>query len=156
MNVYVFDSGPLINMFRHYYRQRFPSLWDLFDDMVKQKYITSTREVLNELTNYDDELAEWCRNNRQVFRVPNTDELNIVRNIFIHHHFQSAIRKKKRLEGNPVADPFVIARASFLDGYVVTTESYKPNATKIPNICKKFSVDCINLEQFMEREGWQF
>ena len=27
MTAYVFDSGPLINLFRHYYRERFPSLW---------------------------------------------------------------------------------------------------------------------------------
>ena len=31
MTIYVFDSGPLIDMFRHYYRERFPSLLILKD-----------------------------------------------------------------------------------------------------------------------------
>lgn len=42
MTVYVFDSGPLIDLFRHYYRERFPSLWGNFDGMVEDRRITST------------------------------------------------------------------------------------------------------------------
>jgi len=43
----VFDSGPLIDLVRHYYRQRFSSLWEQFDRMVVDTRITSTREVFN-------------------------------------------------------------------------------------------------------------
>ena len=31
VTIYVFDSGPLIDMFRYYYRERFPSLLILKD-----------------------------------------------------------------------------------------------------------------------------
>lgn len=63
---------------------------------------------------------------------------------------------KERLQGKPVADPFVIAKAKVLKGCVITQESKKPNAAHIPNVCEYFSIDCLNLEGFMEREDWIF
>ena len=39
---------------------------------------------------------------------------------------------------------------------VVTMESLKPNAARIPNICEHFGVRCMDLEEFMEAEGWKF
>lgn len=157
MTVYVFDSGPLINLFRYYYRSRFPSLWDQFDQMVADSRITSTREVFNELQGHGDGLASWCKGNRQVFVTPTTIELMTVKEIFNVGHFQAMIRKKERLEGKPVADPFVIARARCLEnGCVVTAESNNPNAAKIPNVCERFDVDCTNLEGFMKLNSWLF
>lgn len=158
MTVYVFDSGPLIDLFRHYYRTRFPSLWESFDAMVIEGRITSTREVFNELEGRGDNLATWCKENRQqVFLTPSTQEQEFVRKLFEVRHFQEMIRRKARLQGGPVADPFVIARAKCLEnGCVVTTEKHSPNAAKIPNVCEHFGIDCTNLEEFMEREKWRF
>ena len=157
MTVYVFDSGPLIDLFRHYYPQQFPSLWEQFNEMITSGQITSTREVMNELEGQGDGLASWCKANRQVFVMPTTAELESVREIFSVEHFQAIIRKKERLQGKPVADPFVIARAKCLEnGCVVTTERHNPNAARIPNVCEHFRVDCTNLEGFMKREGWSF
>ena len=158
MTVYVLDSGPLIDIFRHYYRTRFPSLWEAFDAMVIEGRITSTREVFNELESHGDDLATWCKKNRQqVFITPSAEELAFVRKIFEVRHFQAMISKKVRLQGSSVADPFVVARAKCLEnGCVVTTEKYSPNAGKIPNVCEHFGVDCTNLEEFMEREKWRF
>ena len=45
---YVFDSSPLWTLFQNYYRRRFPSLWQRFDDLVVNGDIVSTREVLRE------------------------------------------------------------------------------------------------------------
>ena len=54
------------------------------------------------------------------------------------------------------ADAFVVARAYAIGGTVVTAERLKPNAVKVPNICAHFKVPCLDLEGFMEREGWEF
>jgi hypothetical protein len=32
----------------------------------------------------------------------------------------------------------------------------KLHGAKIPNICEHFNVKCVNLEKFMEVEGWSF
>ena len=157
MTIYVFDSGPFIALFRYYYPRQFPSLWKRFDEMVAAGQITSTREVFNELQGHEDNLKKWCKSSRKVFVTPTIEELAFVKEIFSVSHFQVMVRKRERLKGKPVADPFVIARAKCLEeGCVVTTEKNSPNAARIPNVCEHFKIDCVDLERFMEREQWQF
>jgi len=154
---YVFDSGPLIDLFRHYYPSRFPTLWEKFHALVLEDELTSVREVYNEIDSREDMLTSWAKKEKdELFSQPTDEEFQFVREIFQVRHFQAMIRKKERLQGKPVADPFVIARAKVLDCQVVTTEVFRDNSAKIPNVCKHFSVECINLEGFMEQEGWTF
>lgn len=154
---YVFDSGPFINLFRHYYPKRFPSLWDKFYDLVSLGELISVREVFNEIETGGDALSMWAKEQKsQLFSPPSTEEFQFVTEIFRILHFQAMIRKKERLQGKPVADPFVIARAKVLNCQVVTTELHKENAAHIPNVCEHFSISCIDLEGFMQQEGWTF
>ncbi len=154
---YVFDSGPLIDLFWHYYPERFPSLWEKFHAIVSDKEIISVREVYNEIDSRNDALAKWAKEQKDVFFSPSTvEELRFVSEIFKIPHFQAMVRKKERLSGKPVADPFVIARAKVLNCSVVTVESYKENAAGIHNVCTRFSIQCINLEEFMQKENWSF
>lgn len=159
--IYVFDSDTLIDLFRHYYADRFPSLWESFDALVLKHRIVSVREVKNELAGYGDRLSVWVKDHGEIFLTPTADELAFVAEIFKVPHFQMLIRKKERLQGKPVADPFVIAKAQALQGTlergcVVTQEVKKPNAARIPNVCKHFGIACLNLEGFMENEKWSF
>ena len=149
---YVFDSGPLIDLFRYYYPERFPSLWEKFHALVFEGKITSVREVYNEIDSREDALADWAKEQKDFFFSPSTvEELKFVREIFNIRHFQAMIRSKERLKGNPVADPFVIARAKIFTSTVVTREVLKENSAQIPNVCKRFSISCINLERSEER-----
>lgn len=154
--IYVFDSDALIDLFKHFYLHRFPSLWERFDQLVKDEIIISVREVYNEIGGRGDRLSQWSKEKQNIFQQSSPEELAFVTEIFKVRHFQSLIREKERLQGKPVADPFVIARAKILDGCVITQENKKPNAAKIPNVCEHFSIDCANLEGFMERENWTF
>ena len=154
---YVFDSGPLIWMFRYYYPGRFLTLWEQFDAMVQAQSIVSVKEVSRELDGQDDLLANWVKDNRDVFHTPTGPELELVSSIFAVPHFQGLIRKQERLQGKAVADPFVIAKAGCMEnGCVITTEKYKKNAAQIPNVCKHFNIPNMNLEEFMEEEDWVF
>ena len=134
--IYVFDSNALIDLFKHFYRNRFPSLWEKFDWSVKEGEIISVREVFNEIEGYSDRLSEWTKSNRYFFQQPSTEELVFVAEIFKVSHFQSLVRVKERLQGKPVADPFVIAKAKAHSGCVITQETKKPHAAGIPNICE--------------------
>ncbi len=154
---YVFDSGPLIDLFRHYYPSRFPTLWEKFQALVLGEEFISVREVYNEINSRKDMLTSWAKKDKdKLFSQPTVEEFLFVRGIFQVPHFQAMIRKRERLQGRPVADPFVIARAKVLNCQVVTTEVFRENSAKIPNVCKYFSVQCTNLEGFMEQEGWTF
>ncbi len=97
------------------------------------------------------------KDHRDFFLTPTADELNFVAEIFKITHFQTLVRKKEQLQGEPVADPLIIAKANVLEnGCVVTEEVKKPNATRIPNVCEHFGIPCLNLEAFMENETWRF
>lgn len=154
---YIFDSGPLIFMFKSYYPNRFPTLWERFDELVSSETIISVREVARELAGHEDLLATWVSNHKVFFQEPTRDEMLFIRKIFATPHYQGLIRKQERLKGKPVADPFIIAKAHCIaDGCVVTTEKHKKNASQIPNICEHFEIPWKNLEQFMETEKWRF
>lgn len=154
--IYVFDTSALVHLFRYYYRSRFPSLWDRFTIAVDSRGVISVREVLQEVNQGDDLLTEWATKHRGFFEAPDIAELEFVVRIFRVAHFQSLVRNQERLEGRPVADPFVVAKAKAHDGCVVTQEVRKPNGSRIPNVCEHFGVACCDIEGFMEQENWTF
>lgn len=135
------------------------TLWGKFYKSVECGQVISVREVKNEIDghhNKERRINQWAKKNAVLFTIPTYEEMKFVQEIFKVEHFQLIISRKNLLRGKPVADPFVIAKAKIIDGTVVTNEANKPNGAKIPNICERFNVKCINLEQFMEFEGWTF
>lgn len=156
---YVFDTNSLIVLFDNFYLDRFPSLWERFDSLLSTKRILLVREVYNEIIEYQGKksrLVQWSKDNRELFLQPSTEEMKFVNQIFLINHFRDLIRKRQTLEGKPVADPFLISKAKIENSCLVTEESYKKNAARIPNVCEHFGIHCTNLEGFMEIEGWQF
>lgn len=155
--IYVFDTSSIRSL-QHFYPSVFKTIWDGLDGLVQQQNLISTREVWNELErqNVSADVFAWAKKNKQIFTTPNAAELQFVAQIFQTKHFQSLIGEQQRLKGTPVADPFVIACAKINGGTVVTEEQLKPNAAKIPNVCAHFNVPCIDLEKFMQQQGWTF
>ena len=88
--------------------------------------------------------------------MPSADEAHVVNRIFRERHFQQAVERRKLQKGGLNADPFIVARASVLNGSVVAMESNPPNGARIPNICDHFGVGRLSLEGFMEAENWTF
>jgi hypothetical protein len=154
--IYILDSSMLIDLFRNYYLDRFPSLWVLFDRLVNDGKGVSVREVFNEVKDRKDRLSEWSHRNHDFFRLPSEEELMFVSEIFRVKHFQSMIREQERLQGKPVADPFIIAYAKCNGGCVVTQEAAKPNSSKMPVVCTRYKIPCMSLEEFMKNENWTF
>lgn len=155
--MYVFDNSPLSVLFRNYYRSRFPTLWDRFDGLIGDGRIVSTREVCREAEDGSIEsLRDWAAQQQSLFHMPTAAEGAFVAGIYAVAHFQQNIEQKKLLKGGRNADPFVIAKAATEGRSVVTMEQFKENGAKIPNICDHFGIECLSLEQFMEREGWEF
>jgi len=158
MNKYVLDPNCLIPMFKYIYRSAFPSLWERFDSFISEGKIIFVKEMKNEINrnHRSGPLVEWVKEHSDLFLPPTSEEAHFVADIFKVKHFQQLIRHKEYLLGYPVADPFIIAKARIFNGYVVTNERHTPNAAKIPNVCKHFSIPCINMETFMKKENWVF
>ena len=150
---YVFDSGPLINL-KFYYSSVFTTFWDNFNLLILNNEIISPREVYNEISYRGDFVSQWADNNKNIFKDPTLEEINVVRRILNEH--KELIKIGNITGGKPVADPFVIAQGYCRGLIVVSTEYYTPNAHKVPNICSKLSVQHMNFSEFMENEGRSF
>lgn len=155
--MYVLDTNVISSMHRNYYRNRFVSLWKQFDQLVASGMVTSTREAYHELHDgVPGADTEWAKTNAALFTTPDAMEAAFVAQIYSVAHFQANIEKQKLIRGGRNADAFVVARAHAIGGTVVTMERLKPNAVKIPNICNHFKIPFLDLEGFMEQEGWVF
>lgn len=155
--IYVFDTSSVRSL-QHFYPSVFKTIWGGLDILIQHQSLISTREVWNELErqNVSADVLAWAKQNKQIFTTPTAAELQFVAQIFQIKHFQSLIGEQQRLKGTPVADPFIIACAKIKGGTVVTEELLKPTAAKIPNVCQHFNVPCIDLEGFMQQQGWAF
>ena len=152
---YVFDTSSF-RVLGNYYPDQFPTFWQIFDSAVNNGRIISVSEVHRELGFYTrhPHITIWVENHKRIFLPPEPVERRFITKIFSIPHFQTLVKEKDRLAGNLCADPFVIAKAEFTHGCVVTEETLKPNAAKIPNVCEHFGIDCTNLQGFMKRENW--
>jgi hypothetical protein len=150
---YIFDSGPFIDL-KNYPGDVFTTLWDNFVSMINNGEILSSSEVLRELEDYDDEIAQWAKTNKKIFIKPTIEEQLEVQKILAIH--PDLVKEEAILLGKPYADPFVIAQAKLYNCALVHSEKYKPNAHKIPNVCKTFKVEEIALFEFFRREKWKF
>lgn len=142
----------------HYYQERFPSFWEDVDEQVDNRQILSVKEVYRELEYRTTEefMWSWIEKNKKIFKKPNEREMNIVSQILGMNKFRGLVKEKNIWEGKPSADPFIVASAKIRNGCVVTEEKYKPNAAKIPNACEHFSVKCINMNEYMQREKMKY
>ena len=85
------------------------------------------------------------------------EESRIMSDIFKEYpKFQNMVDRKSRLQGKPVADPFIVAKAIHIKGTVVSEETFQKNGIKIPNLCKVKNVPYLKLKGFMERHNWSF
>jgi len=150
---YVIDTGPIIDL-KGYYSDIFVTLWDNIDKLIRQGEIISTSEVYRELQKRDDEAKAIADKYKTIFRKPSLEEQKHVRDILRNH--KELIRFKNITSGLPVADPFVIALAICNNSILITSELYKANSHNIPNICKEYGIECINLKEFFQKEDWRF
>jgi len=167
---YVLDTGFFVDA-RKYYLSVFPSFWLKLNEAANENIISSADEVREEVKNYgsaqkrllaeQEHLLAWISNNKRIFGAPGESEQEKLRQIV--RRFPEALEKSKNAHGGKWADPFVIARAWDLKATVVTGErsakdktGHVPSFIKIPDICDKLDVRCVNPEEFMRELGWSF
>jgi hypothetical protein len=155
---YIFDTNSLSNVLNHYYPERFPSFWGKFNEKIDHKKVISVREAKFELeVKFEVSTIEQLKIfNAEFFEDPTVIELSFITEIYSIPHFRQNLDRKKLLQGGYFADPFIIAKAKVKEGIVVTEEEYARNGSRIPNICQRFGIDCMNLEGFLIKEDWKF
>lgn len=121
-----------------------PAFWSWLDQQFDAGVLYSSMLVCDELTDGNDDLAEWAklRKDSGIFVPPNDVVQVVFRQIADHVNANFPQPQAQAfLEG---ADPWVIAEAKVGNAIVVTHEILVPpnsSKVKIPNICQHFHVE---------------
>ena len=152
---YCLDTNVLIQAWNSYYSVELcPDYWDILDDMAQNDAVFCTREVKREIEKIDDALKEWAKNRPHLFREVSNE---------VQTHLRAILNEFPRLvdttKDRSMADPWVIAHALAEGATVVTKEMPTPTGSariKIPDVCERFSVRCIDDFQFVAEAGIRF
>jgi len=171
---YVIDSAPLIYLYREKCPPDiFPSLWgnEHLGGLIQQGLLVAPREVFNELDSYEDKKSEsgkdklwkWAKQNKIMFINPDDDQNNYISltreiaNVIIPGFGLRLVDESKE---TPEADPFVIALAKHKGWAVINKERPKNPDPKgrpnIPNVCAYHEIKCLELNEFLRKQGWKF
>lgn len=157
--LYCFDTNVLVQAWNHYYAPEIcQSYWDVLNKFGERGIVFVPGEVYDEIQKIDDNLAKWLRDSRIPVRETDGQVTKHLTEIY-------AKDRKHRLlvedtKQRSLADPWVIAHALRADAVVVTKENKETNPAskriKIPNVCEKMGVECINDFEFIKRFNIQF
>ncbi len=161
--IYIMDTSSLIQL-KEYPTDIFPTLWDNIENMIVDGGLKSPKEVLKELEKKDDELKKWASSKKELFVELDSTQINLTKQIL--QVFPSFAKPNKFLAD---ADPFIVSLAlKFGDNpqetifhekrisIVITEEKLDGEKIKIPYVCNKYDIECINLFEFFRRKKWKF
>jgi hypothetical protein len=152
--IYCIDTSSILEWFvRRYPPELLPSLPAKVEALIAAGRLRAPKAVMDEIRS-GDECHRWARAQTALFVEESVSVQGIVRRLMQTHH--DPTRPTKGING---ADPFVIAMAKDGGaGWIVVSDEHPGSAEsrKIPFVCSVESVECINFQEMMRRERWQF
>lgn len=152
--IYVVDNNVFSRSFKNLSMDVFDDIWEPWSLYMRTQKIISVDEVYRELgiwvtSKGKDKICQWLKAHKDCFQKPSNEEGYILQEIFKNKKFREGIKEKSLREGSPEADAFLVAKAKFINGIVVTAESdEKPNSEKIPNIAVALGVPYMKIDDF--------
>jgi hypothetical protein len=152
MMAYSLDSSGVLDLFRIYPPDVFPTIWTQMESAARDGIVFAIDEVYRELEKKDDAAFQWLKARRAMIVALDTEIQQRVAAILTAHP-RLVDTRKNRSSG----DPFVIGLAQARGLKVVTGERAsgviaKPN---IPDVCAALGIDCINVLSMFRNEGWK-
>lgn len=150
--VYSVDSSALIHAWRRAYPpNNFPPFWTRLDNLIEEKRLYSSIEVLNEIKRKDDDLYEWCKRRSGIFLpIDETLQDHVIEIMGTYPRLVDTVT------GRSGADPFIIGLAQMHDPEWLVLSEENPGKQRMPDVCKAESIRCIRLLQMIQEEGWVF
>jgi len=156
--VYVIDTSGLIMLESTFKRDNpvFTAIWEEIEDLIIQGHFRTIDFVEQEINSYEgkqDFLKTWVKKWKKRL-VVKTDEASFNASIpIINEEYSTGFfDAKKQAEGKEEADPYLIGYCVIHRCTLITNESkIKPN--KIPTVCGKHGVRCIDINDFLIERG---
>jgi hypothetical protein len=153
--IYSVDTSALIHAWRRAYPPKnFPPFWKRLDQLIDERRLFTSSEVLAEIKKKDDDLHVWCKARSRMF-LPITENLQDQ----VIEIMATYPRLVDTATGRSAADPFVIAVARMNDPeWIVVSEEDpgKKSSPKIPDVCRMGKIPCVRLVELIQRENWVF
>lgn len=163
-NIYSVDTNVFLDIWcppesNIYSKHRMPELWGYIEQLVNEGRIIATKEVHDELEEHAAaDLRQWLNDHRSIF---SQTEKQVRYAEDIINKVYAKYKNGYRPELKDAADPFVVAIALEHGATVFTQEHRQPahepalvGAPKIPTVCAEYNVHCVNIEEFITREGF--
>ncbi|MEA4886012.1 MAG: DUF4411 family protein [Bacteroides graminisolvens] len=154
MITYVVDNNIFSRSFKNLSMDVFDDIWEPWSQYMALGRIISVDEVYRELNvwvsnNDKDSISKWLKTRKSCFIKPTNEEGFILQSIFRYKKFRDGVKEKSLRQGSPEADAFLVAKAKYIGGIVVTAEKDdKPNSEKIPNIAVATGVPYMKIDDF--------
>ena len=149
---YSIDSSGILDLFRYYPPDVFPTIWTQMDSAASGGVVFEIDEVYRELGKKDDAAFQWMKARRAMIVALDTAIQERVA-VVLAAHPRLIDTRKNRSSG----DPFVIGLAQARGLSVVTGERASGVITKpnIPDVCTALGITCINVLSMFRNEGWR-
>lgn len=152
---YCIDTSALVDLMKRFYPPDvFPSLWKDLEKLISQGNLIAPKQVLRELEKYgdrDDPLLKWAKKNKSMFVDLTEEQIQLVKEVL--KNFPNLVDPNKEEE----ADPFVVTLAKIEGCSVVTSEKMGSiDKPKIPDVCKRYGIKCLSLQEFFREQKWAY
>ena len=149
---YSIDSSGILDLFRYYPPDVFPTIWTQLDAAANAANIFVIDEVYRELEKKDDVAFQWLKARLAMIIAIDTEIQQRVTAILGKHPRLIDTRRNRS-----AGDPFVIALAQTRGLSVVTGERASGVITKpnIPDVCAALRIPCMNVLTMFRNEGWK-
>ena len=156
---YLLDSNVFIQASNLHYGLDFcPAFWEWLEKTNQTGTVISISQVLDELADGNDELAEWAKSQGAAF-YKETDAATLSKLAEVAEWVQSNDYEAAAINTFlQVADYYLVSYA-LAHNLTVVTHEVPANTTrkiKIPNVCVGIGVSCINPYAMLRREGAKF
>jgi hypothetical protein len=156
---YCIDTSALIDLRRHYPKNEatFKAVWEEIETLIAEGNMSTMKIVEKEIEKYqgkDDFLIKWISKHKKQLIYPMDSEIWDAATKIMEKH-PELIDKKKMMNGEEEADPFLITLAC-VKGLTIITQESKDNPNKIPAIANKYKINCLNLFEFFNAQNLSF
>lgn len=158
MSKYLLDTNCFIEAKNRFYGFDFcPGYWDWLMQSKKSGLIFSIKQVKDELNVGKDDLADWAKDNSDLFLEIEEDESNSLKEI---SKWVNNVGYKASVVDDFLrkADFFLCAYAKSRNLILVTLEIDRTSMKKvpIPNVCNAFKIQYITPYEMLRREKARF
>lgn len=147
---YIIDTSSILTQKEggSHRRKVYKSQWEKIDQYIADKIIVTCSEIADEIK--DGEIKQWLKERFCVI-LPIDAEIqqNVTRIVNDHPKMLDFANCKSS------GDVFLIATAMKY-GLTVITEENPEKRDKIPQICKSYGINALNITELCDAENWEF